>query len=106
MPRRKKRTYSAEQKQAAVDLYRELGSMRAVSEQLGIPDSSIHRWVRAARIAGTLEPAEEEEWPKPSESELEELKRLRKENEQLRVEKEILKKAAAFFARESDGSTS
>ncbi len=106
MSRRKRRSYTNEQKQAAVDLYREVGSMRQVSEELGVSDSSVSRWIRKAEQEGVLEPSDPEDWPAPSESEMQELERLRKEVKQLRLERELLKKAAAFFAKEGDSSSS
>ena len=57
---------------------------------LGISDKTLHTWVTLARTQsdGGL-----------SDNERAELKRLRKENKELRLEKEILKKASAFFAK-------
>ena len=59
---------------------------------MGVTTSLLYRWkesLEAEASGGTL-----------SEDEREELKRLRKENRELKLEKEILKKASAFFAKE------
>jgi transposase len=62
--------------------------------------SALGRWVRAERKPS----ANESVMKKPSLSLADqgELIRLRKENEQLRMEREILKKAAVFFAKEAE----
>jgi transposase len=65
-----------------------------IARELGVNHETLRQWVKAAdkeqaRAAAGLGPAE-----------LEELKRLRKENAELRVEKEILRKAAQYFAKE------
>ena len=58
-------------------------------------EQTLRNWVKQAdRDAGRREG--------PTSEELAELKRLRRENKQLRVEREILAKAAAWFARETD----
>lgn len=93
----KRRVFSRDYKLAAVKKVVEQGlSYCQVARDLGIRDNLIHNWRKAFEADGTLSteiqnsPAMEAE-----------LKRLREENRQLRVEKEILKKAAAFFAKES-----
>jgi transposase len=89
--------YSEEFKRQAIELVRLTGkSQRRVAEDLGISDVSLRHWIRDAQIeAGDRE-------PDLSGDEREELQRLRRENQTLRMEREILKKAAAFFARETD----
>ena len=90
--------YPLEFRAEAVRLAREPGhSMREVARDLGIANESLRRWVIQADIdAGTAEGLTSDERA--------ELTRLRRENRTLRTEREILKKAAAFFARESDGT--
>ena len=87
--------YSKEFKEEAVKLVLEHGYSQAeAGRNLGVSDKNINRWVMEAKK------------PKKDSSSLrdeqEELKRLRKEVNQLRLEREILKKAAAFFAREQN----
>ena len=70
-------------------------SQRAVADDLGIGYSTLDRWIgrhrdKLSSIPVTGESAEEE------------LKRLRRENLILREEREILKKATAFFAKEGN----
>ena len=93
---RKRRTYSAEFRAEAVRLVLESGLKHVrVARDLGIPESSVSRWVRQARIdAGHGQAGE------LTTDERAELVRLRRENRILQQEREILKKAAAFFAKE------
>ena len=66
-----------------------------IAEDLGISDVTLRNWVKQAeRDAGKRPDG-------LSSDEREELARLRRENQTLRMEREILKKAAAFFARET-----
>ena len=72
-------------------------SSSEAGRRLGIHSSNISRWVREFR-------RDQEELTESgiTRRELEEeLRRLRKENKRLEMEREILKKAAAFFAKES-----
>ena len=92
----KRRSYTPEFKHEAVRLIADEGQRIAeVARNLGINATMLGRWKREA--------VEEDAFPgkgrmKPME---EELRWLQKENRQLKMDREILKKAAAFFARES-----
>lgn len=68
-----------------------------VARSLGISDNTLRNWVQADRDARSRV----EDPDGLSESEREELSRLRRENAELRLDREILRKAAAFFARET-----
>jgi transposase len=69
---------------------------RPLAKDLGISDVTLRNWIKQ-------EKAERGERPGGlSQDEREELQRLRDENAKLRMEREILAKAAAFFAKESD----
>lgn len=71
-------------------------SIAQVARDLGISNQTLHTWIKQADVdAGKREGLSTEE--------REELRRLRRENRTLLQEREILKKAAAFFARESEG---
>jgi transposase len=70
-------------------------SLAQVARDLGVSNWTLRLWVKRAQIdAGEREGLRSDE--------REELRRLRKENRLLREEREILKKAAAFFVRETD----
>jgi len=68
-----------------------------VARSLGIAEGTLWNWVRAERDAN----ARADDPDALSESERDELKRLRKENIELQTDKEILRRAAAYFARET-----
>ena len=70
---------------------------RRLAKDLGISDVSLRRWIREEQDASGERPGG------LSSDEREELARLRDENAKLRMEREILRKAAVFFAREDDG---
>ncbi len=88
--------YSREFKLEATKLIVEQGyTYRHAAEQLGTTSWSLRTWVKKFRESGDLPPANQVV------PQAEEMKDLRKQNRQLRVEVEILKKAAAYFAKES-----
>ena len=90
---RTRRTYSEEFKREAVALVTEQGySKTDAGRSLDIPANMIGRWLR--------EFAEQSSVQLLSRDEREELNRLRRENRELRMEKDILKKASAYFAKE------
>jgi transposase-like protein len=90
----KNRRYTREFKLSAVKLVNEQGYTHSeAAKSLGIDPANVRDWVEKYSVIQGLEPSGEGALKA-------ELKRLRKENERLRVEQEILKKAAAFFARE------
>ena len=88
-----RKSYSKAFKEEAVALVTEHGySVAKAAEAVGVSSGMLHKWkqaIEAERSGQAL-----------SEDERAELKRLRKENRDLRLEKDILKKASAFFAKE------
>ena len=98
-PTKTRRRFTAQQKQEAIDLCLQEGlSCNAVAQRLGLPSSSLARWVRQARIdRGQAGPRDE---GLLSSEERAELNRLRKENRELRREKDFFRLAAAHFAKE------
>lgn len=88
--------YPEEFREEAVRIYHDSGrSLSAVSSDLGISLETLRKWVNQRQIdAGTR--------PGLTTEERAELARLRRENKTLRMERDLLKKAAAFFARESE----
>ena len=87
--------YPEEFRRRAVDLVRESEeSVSAVARRLGISGSGLRRWVAQAEIDEGHEPGLTTE-------ERQELTKLRKENRVLRMERDLLSRAAAFFAQEN-----
>jgi len=97
MSKRTRRSFTKEYKAEVVDLIRNSGkSVGTICRELDLTETAVRRWVKQAEVddgqgpAGALTTAE-----------VEELRQLRRENRELRMEREILKKATAFFAKES-----
>ena len=89
-----RRKYTREFKLSAVQLVNEQGySPHQAARSLGVDPTSVRGWVKKYSSEEGLAPTGEGAVQA-------ELRRLRKENAQLRMEREILKKAAAFFARD------
>lgn len=91
--------YPDELRERAVRLYRESDPkpvIRRLAEQLGVHHEALRNWIRQA------EADHGERHDRPTTVEAEELRRLRKENAELRRANEILKAASAFFAQEMD----
>ena len=98
MAKRQRRAFSPEFKAEAVRLCR-VGdrTIKQVARDLDLTETALRDWVKRSDIdagqgpPGALTTAEREE-----------LTRLRRENKRLQMEREILKKAAAFFAKEDE----
>lgn len=91
-----RRQYTDDFKAQAVALSESIGRTKA-ARQLDIPVKSLANWVDAARAGRPLRSAQR----KPVNELESEVTRLRAENATLKMEREILKKATAFFAKES-----
>jgi transposase len=93
MSRRRYRKFTSEFKDRAVELAQQLESISAAARKLGMSGVTLHKWVM-----------DKEEPKKPeviqTETPEEELKRLRKENQELKKANLILKSAAAFFSQD------
>ena len=97
MEKRKRRAFSKQYKAEVVELIRKSGkSIGAIAKELDLTETAVRAWVRQAEVdaghgpAGALTTAEREE-----------LAQLRRRVKTLEMEREILKKATAFFAKES-----
>lgn len=96
---KKRRKFTDEFKAEVIGLIQSGKSIASTARDLGLSESVVHRWIQQAKVADApviVTPA-----GALSANEREELARLRKENSRLKMEREILKKAAAFFANES-----
>ncbi len=94
MARRRRVIYSPEFRAEAVRRVRNSDEpLKTICDDLGIAPVTLRSWVEASK-------------PKPevpiTDDERTELRRLRKENRELKMEREILKKATAFFAKQSE----
>ncbi len=96
--KRKRRKFSAAFKAETVRLVRDSDkSLSTIARELDLSETALRRWVQQAEVdagrgaVGVL-----------TTSEREELAQLRRENKRLRMERDILKKATAFFAKESE----
>ncbi len=97
MAKRPRRSFTPEYKAEAVRLVRESGmTVARAARHLDLTESALRTWVQQAEVDAGKGPI-----GSLTSSDLEELRRLRKENRELRMEREILKKAAAFFAKEN-----
>jgi len=97
MAKRKRRSFTSEFKADTVRLVREGGrTITAVARDLDLTETALRDWVRQAAVdsgqnpSGSLTTAERAE-----------LAQLRRDVRRLEMEREILKKATAFFAKES-----
>ena len=87
--------YPPEFRRQAIELVRSGTPLKQVASDLGVSEQTLRNWRRQLEVdAGRAEGLTSEE--------REELRRLRRENRRLQQERDILKAAAAFFARETD----
>jgi len=100
MARRERRKYTPEQRADAVRLVGEVGNLSKVARDLDLTEGTLRQWVKQAEVDAGRGP----EGALTSE-EREELRRLRRENRTLEMERDFLKKAAAYFAKEPERPT-
>ncbi len=99
MERMPKGVYTLEFRAEAVKLVeQEKLSVNAAAKRLSVPKSSLDNWVRASRAGALARVGATQRMPTAQEIEL---ARLRKELAEVKLERDLLKKCAAYFARES-----
>ena len=95
MERAKRAKYTLEFKQEAVRLVESGQTLAAAARSLGLVDQTLHNWVQGER-QGKLKGAEK----KAVSAEQMEISRLRAELARVKMERDILGKATAYFAKE------
>lgn len=91
-----RRPYPPEFRREAVELYRRSGQgLQKIADELGIAHETLRKWnmqhdIDLGRAEGLTS------------AERDELRRLRRENRRLEQERDLLKRAAAFFAKETE----
>ena len=95
--RRERRSFNDDYKQQVLELVR-VGekSVSQICRDLDLTESSVRNWIKSDQTSNGIMTQNS-----LSETDQQELERLRTENKRLKTEREILKKAAAFFAKES-----
>lgn len=97
MSRRARRVFTKEEKADAVGLVRRSGlSIAQIARDLDIGENSLRSWVKQADIDEGRGPEGE-----LTTTEREELRRLRRENRHLQMERDFLRKTAAYFAKDT-----
>jgi transposase len=91
--RRERRTYSEEQKKQLVELFNHGKPRSEIIREYELTGSAFDKWVKRINATGS---SHDKDNRTPEEQEL---LRLRKENQQLRMENDVLKQAALIFAR-------
>jgi len=96
----KRKKYSPEFKREAVELARRSGtSCRQIAQEIGVAPSLLNRWVREAQ------PGTQKAFPGTGSPRDEELARLKRELARVTKERDFLRDAAAYVARESSSGT-
>jgi len=95
---RSSRKYTKEFKQEAVNLALKSPSIVNTAKELGIPPATLHTWIHVLKSKGSLATVDSNSG-KDMSALVEENRRLHKELAVAKEEKEILKKAAAYFAQ-------
>jgi transposase len=100
MEGRQRRSFTDDYKRQAVDLAASSGrSIGSVAKELGLRDSVLRRWVELRGREPTAAPRRPTtQATLPSADHAAEIARLQRENERLRMERDILKKSIAIFA--------
>lgn len=101
MAARKRRKFTAEQKSEAVKLVKEVGNLSKVARDLDLHPNVLRNWVRQAEIDAGQGPKDA-----LTTAEKAEMRQLKRDVKRLRMERDFLKKAAAFFAREESSKPS
>lgn len=97
MSNKPRRQFTPEQKAEAVEIVKQSGKpISQIAKEMGLTESALRNWVNQAQIDQTKAP----NGPLTTE-ERQELAKLRRENKRLAMERDFLKKVAAFFAAEN-----
>ena len=97
MSKKPRRMFTPEQKTEAVAIVKQSGkSVNQVAREMGLTESALRSWVKKAELAEQPGPQGE-----LSSAERQELLHLRRELKRVKQERDFLKKAATFFAKES-----
>lgn len=93
MPKQQRRTFTAEFKRQMVQLYENGKSRTAIVEEYDLTASALDRWINQSQTTGSFKEKDNRS------SEENELMALRKENQRLKMEVDILKQAALIMGR-------